>query len=118
MSGEPEPIEGSYEVITPERAEAQVGHLPALVARKPVPAQPGNALVSTARRPAAMVQTATRLANALADIVERQKLYAVINGKKYPEVEAWATIGRLDNVVAREASLPEKMDDGGLKILE
>lgn len=104
---EPEVIEGVFEeVVEPERM------LPAPV-RSLVPAQPGQALVATSDDPSAMVVVATRLADALKDIVERQRLYATISGKKYPEVEAWMTIGRLDNVVAREASLPQKMDDGG-----
>ena len=52
--------------------------------------------------PEGTVSLATRMATALKDIVEKQKLYAVIQGKKYPQVEAWMTIARMDNVVARE----------------
>ena len=69
-------------------------------------AQPGNALVSRPDAgPATMIAQATALASALRDIVERQKLYATISGKKFPQVEAWMTIGRMDNVVAREAEI-------------
>lgn len=53
------------------------------------------------------IELATRMADMLKDIVERQRLYAVIQGKKFPQVEAWMTIGRMDNVVAREV-------DGGV----
>lgn len=68
--------------------------------------QPGNALVSRPDAgPALMISQATALASALRDIVERQKLYAVISGRKFPQVEAWMTIGRMDNVVAREAEI-------------
>lgn len=71
-----------------------------------VVAQPGNALVSRPDAgPATMIAQATALASALRDIVERQKLYATISGKKFPQVEAWMTIGRMDNVVAREAEI-------------
>ncbi len=52
--------------------------------------------------PEGTVSLATRMATALKDIVERQKLYAIIQGRKYPQVEAWMTIARMDNVVARE----------------
>lgn len=54
------------------------------------------------RTPEDTIGLATRMATALKDIVEKQRLYAVIQGKKYPQVEAWMTIGRMDNVVARE----------------
>jgi hypothetical protein len=76
--------------------------------------QPGQALVAADRPegPAEMMVKATALANALRDMVEAQGLYAVISGKKYPQVEAWMTIGRMDNVVAREASRPIRHDDG------
>jgi hypothetical protein len=75
--------------------------------------QPGNALIARPQDgPADMIEHATRLATALKDIVERQKLYTVISGKKFPQVEAWMTIGRMDNVVAREAERPIRNEDG------
>lgn len=76
------------------------------VERALVVQQPGQALVSEAgpTGPGAMIGMATTLATALRDIVERQNLYTVISGKKYPQVEAWMTIGRMDNVVAREVA--------------
>lgn len=52
--------------------------------------------------PEGTVSLATRMATALKDIVEKQRLYAVIQGKKFPQVEAWMTIARMDNVVCRE----------------
>jgi hypothetical protein len=96
-----ETIEGqAVEVIEPTRAM--------------VVAQPGQAIVSetTHGGPAAMIAVASELASALKDIVERQKLFTVISGKKFPQVEAWMTIGRMDNVVAREAERPIRNDDG------
>jgi hypothetical protein len=79
-----------------------------------VAAQPGQSLVADTGKsgPADMIEKASAIATALRDIVERQRLYAVISGKKYPQVEAWSTIGRMDNVVAREASRPIRHDDG------
>lgn len=72
---------------------------------------PREALAATVT-PEDTIILATRMATALSDVVERQSLYAVIQGKKYPQVEAWMTIGRMDNVVAREAGNPERHEDG------
>lgn len=80
--------------------------------RAVVVAQPGQALVASEADPAGMVAVATRLADVLADIVEKKRLYATIRGKRYPTVEAWMTIARLDNVVAREPQPPVRHEDG------
>ena len=83
------------------------------VERALVVAQPGQALVAQPdHNPHDMIAVATALAGALKDVVERQKLFTVISGKKFPQVEAWMTIGRMDNVVAREAERPIRNDDG------
>ncbi len=58
-----------------------------------------------------MIEGASKLATILKRVVDKQQLYAVINGKKYPQVEAWMTIGRMDNVVAQEESVA-RQDDG------
>lgn len=63
--------------------------------------EPREMLADTAT-PEGTVSLATRMATALKDIVEKQRLYALIQGKKFPQVEAWMTIARMDNVVARE----------------
>jgi hypothetical protein len=68
--------------------------------------------LAVAEGPEGMIALASRMATALRDIVEQQKLYAIIQGKKYPQVEAWTTIARMDNVVAREAEHPIRHDDG------
>ena len=85
----------------------------------PLDDQPRGALVvrepdrlATAPSPVAMIEFATKMATALADIVERQKLYSTISGRKFPQVEAWMTVGRMDNVVAREAEHPIRHEDG------
>lgn len=66
----------------------------------------------SALAPEDTIGLASRMATALKDIVEKQRLYAVIQGKKYPQVEAWMTIARMDNVVAREHGSPVRHDDG------
>ena len=94
------------EVIEGEAVEVQ---------RALVVQQPGQSLVTSTDDPLGpehMIARASGLATALSKMVEAQKLYTVIQGKKFPNVEAWQTIGRLDNVVAREADRPERNDDG------
>lgn len=92
-------IDGTAREVEPEsRALAVVAPEPRGLA---VPETPGG-----------MIALATQMATALADIVDRQRLYTVIQGRKYPQVEAWMTIGRMDNVVAREAEHPIRHDDG------
>lgn len=68
--------------------------------------------LARAAAPGDLIDLASKMATALRDIVERQHLFAVIQGKKYPTVEAWSTIARMDNVVAREAAPPVRHDDG------
>lgn len=76
-----------------------------------VPVQPGQVIV-TDTTPDEMLSRATAIATTLARMVEAQQLYKTIGKKKYPFVEAWMTIGRMDNVVAREAAPPIRHDDG------
>jgi hypothetical protein len=81
--------------------------------RAVVPVQPGQAIVSSgASGPTDMLAQATAIASALSAMVDKQHLFTTISGKKYPQVEAWMTIGRMDNVVAREAERPTRDEDG------
>jgi len=95
----------------------------ALVLRKDAPMEiieaPVHRLGSV--QPEGTLELATRMATALADVVQKQHLYSEIKSKrkdgtyeykKYPTVEAWMTIARMDNVVAREAEAPIRHDDG------
>jgi len=95
-----ETVEGTAVEVEPEPSRALVV------------AQPGQALVAPSERPAGMIAIATALADALKNIIDKQHLYTEIRGKRYPQVEAWMTIGRLDNVVAREAERPIRNEDG------
>ena len=61
--------------------------------------------------PVRMVEMASELATVLKSIVDKQKLFAMISGRKYPTVEAWMTIGRMDNTVAQEEAVT-RQDDG------
>ena len=56
--------------------------------------------VDVPRTPIEVIQQATEQANALMNIVEQKKLYAIIQGKRYLEVEAWEVIGAFNRVSA------------------
>lgn len=56
----------------------------------------------------ALVQGAREMAGALADVIERQRLSTLINGKKHVNVEGWTTLAVMLGVVAREVQTVEK----------
>lgn len=68
------------------------------------PAQPAGlslgALAITG--PEEVIAVASRVATALKDIVVKKKLVKEIQGKEYPFVTAWATMGAMMGVVSRE----------------
>ena len=55
----------------------------------------------------ALVQGAREMAGALADVIERQKLATVIQGRKHVNVEGWTTLAVMLGVVAREVQTVE-----------
>jgi hypothetical protein len=56
----------------------------------------------------ALVQGAREMADALADVIERQKLATTIQGRRYVKVEGWTTLGVMLGVVPREVSTMEQ----------
>ena len=55
----------------------------------------------------ALVQGAREMAGALADVIERQHLATVIQGRKHVNVEGWTTLAVMLGVVAREVQTVE-----------
>lgn len=55
----------------------------------------------------ALVQGAREMAGALADVIERQRLATVIQGRKHVNVEGWTTLAIMLGVVAREVQTVE-----------
>lgn len=55
-----------------------------------------------------LVQGAREMANALADVIERQHLAVVIQGRKYVRIEGWTTLAVMLGVMAREVSTVEQ----------
>lgn len=60
-----------------------------------------------AASPAGLVQGASEMASALAQVINKQGLAKVINGRKYVRVEGWTTLGVMLGVIAREVSTNE-----------
>lgn len=54
--------------------------------------------VLTARTPEELIERATSIAKALSDVIERQKLYTDIKGRKFVRVEGWTTLGAMLNI--------------------
>ena len=58
----------------------------------------------TAATPAELVAAATQMADVLADVIERQKLYTPIQGRKHVRVEGWTTLATMLGCTVREVS--------------
>lgn len=79
-----------------------------------LPARVGTGVVRRSLfdlEPKQQVQKATEIANALADIIEKQKLYTVIQGKKHVKVDGWALMGTFLGILPREKSVT-RLEDG------
>lgn len=63
------------------------------------------------KTPEDMVKRASEVATALAKVVNDQKLYSVISGKKFVRVEGWSTLGSMLGVIPREVSVIENDGD-------
>lgn len=57
--------------------------------------------------PAALMAGASEMAGELAKMIEAQRLWDPINGKKYVKVEGWTTLAVMMGVVAREVQTTE-----------
>ena len=60
-----------------------------------------------ASNPAALVSGAAEMAHELATVIDKQKLFTVIQGKKFVGVEGWTTLAVMLGCVAREVSTTE-----------
>jgi hypothetical protein len=61
-----------------------------------------------ATSPAALVSGAAEMAHELAAVINKQKLFTVIQGKKFVGVEGWTTLATMLGVTAREVATTEK----------
>lgn len=60
--------------------------------------------------PAQMVKSASSMATVLADVIEKQRLYTLIQGKKHVRVDGWATLGSMLGILPKERSVTEHAD--------
>jgi hypothetical protein len=61
-----------------------------------------------AATPGALVEQASAMATALAKVIETQKLYNTIQGKRHVRVEGWMTLATMLGVLPREVSVTEE----------
>ena len=76
-------------------------------AAPPVPAAPVSLGMLQGVSPAALMAGASEMAGELARMIEAQRLWDPINGKKYVKVEGWTTLAVMMGVVAREVQTTE-----------
>jgi hypothetical protein len=65
----------------------------------------------TVAGPEAVLEQASRIATALARVINDRRLFTDIRGKKYVRVEGWSTLGALLGILPREVSAVP-LDDG------
>lgn len=53
---------------------------------------------------------ATKIANSLTAVIEKQRLFHIIQGKKYVRVEGWELLGTFLGILPRERSVIERED--------
>lgn len=61
--------------------------------------------------PRAIIGQATEEANVLAEVIERQRLFSVIQGRKFVKCEGWVTLATLRGCLPREVAVTE-MEEG------
>lgn len=74
----------------------------------PVTASPVSLGTLQAASPAALVQGAAEMAGELAAVIDKQKLFTVIQSKRFVNVEGWTTLATMLGVTAREVSTTEQ----------
>jgi hypothetical protein len=60
-----------------------------------------------AAKPQDVLEYASTIAKPLAELVEKRKLYSLLQGKKFVKVEGWTTLGAMLGVVPREIEVTE-----------
>ena len=68
--------------------------------------------------PEAVLEQASRIATALAKVINDRQLYSNIQGKKYVRVEGWNTLGALLGILPREVSATLLDDDSYQAVVE
>lgn len=66
--------------------------------------------------PTQMVEQVALMANVLNDVIEQQKMYIVLNGKKYVTVDGWCTLGTMLGVFPAERDVNETSNGWHAKV--
>lgn len=82
-----------------------------------VPEQASLTLFGT-NDPVAVLEKATSVARALANVIDEQNLYTTISGKKHLQVEAWTMLGSMLGVFPETEWTRETVDSKGSKAWE
>lgn len=72
--------------------------------------EPQNQVSLFDRSPKALVEGATEIADVLSGVIEKRKLYAIVQGKRHVLVEGWTTMGALLGIAAVERETKELPD--------
>jgi hypothetical protein len=64
------------------------------------------------------VMFGAKIATSLADVIEKQKLFNTISGRKYVKVEGWLTLGSMLGVFSREKRVTELPDGSYEAVIE
>jgi len=75
-----------------------------------------TALVPIEQEPEEYLARATKIATALARVINDRKLYKVIQDRKYVMVEGWTTLGGIIGVLPREVEV-KRLEDGGYEAI-
>src|SRR6266576_1218210 len=79
----------------------------------PVELEPATPSLFGTDDPVEIVAQATRMAQPLAEVVERQKLYQTFGGKKHVELPGWTLLGGMLKVYAKVTEMHKLSTDGG-----
>lgn len=74
----------------------------------PVTSSPVALGTLQASTPSALVSGAAEMAHELAAVIDKQKLFTVIQGRKFVGVEGWTTLATMLGVTAREVSTTQE----------
>lgn len=83
----------------------EISHQNAVI---PVTASPVSLGTLQATNPAALVSGAAEMAKELATVIAKQRLFTVIQGKRFVNVEGWTTLATMLGVTAREIETTER----------
>lgn len=68
--------------------------------------------------PEQLIHEASRIATVLDDVLKKQQLFTIIQGKKHIRAEGWSTLGSLLGITPREVEVTEQTDGSYIAVIE